>query len=117
MLKILKKINVLMDKKQKLSMFKLFLMMVISAALEAGTALLVMNVVQIILKPDDMVKSSKYIAISDLLGINDPKMFSALAIFFLILMYIAKNLFTFFQQKYMYHFIFSNFNVKYIGRN
>lgn len=108
MLKILKKINILMDGKQKLSMFKLFIMMLVSAVLESGTALLVMQVVTIILSPDNLMQSKRYQELCALLGIESVKTFSALAILFLILMYIAKNAFTFFQQKYMYHFIFSN---------
>lgn len=108
MLKILKKINILMDAKQKLSMFKLFIMMLVSAVLESGTALLVMQVVTIILSPNNLMQSRRYQQLCAFLGIESVKAFSALAILFLILMYIAKNAFTFFQQKYMYHFIFSN---------
>lgn len=108
MLKILKKINILMDKKQKWSMFKLLIMMVISAILESGTAVLVMQVVTIIVSPDTMAEGKTYQQISAILHINSTMTFSALAILFLILMYILKNGFTFFQQKYMYHFIFTN---------
>ncbi len=108
MLKIIRKINILMDKKQKLSMFKLFVMMVISAVLESGAALMVMQVVTIILSPDDLAQGKTYQSICSLLGIGSTKTFSALAILFLVLLYVVKNLFQFFQQKYMYHFIFSN---------
>lgn len=108
MLKIIKKINILMDKKQKWSMFRLFVMMVISAVLESGAALMVMQVVTIILSPDALSQSGSYQRICSLTGIESTKIFSVLAILFLVFLYIAKNLFQFFQQKYMYHFIFSN---------
>lgn len=108
MLKIIKKINVLMDKKQKWSMLKLFVMMVISAVLESGAALMVMQVVSIILSPDSLAQSGSYRKICELIGIESTKIFSALAILFLIFLYIAKNLFQFFQQRYMYRFIFNN---------
>lgn len=108
MLKIIRKINILMDKKQKWSMFKLFVMMVVSAVLESGAALMVMQVVTIILSPDDLAQGKTYQSICSLLGIGSTKMFSALAILFLVLLYIVKNLFQFFQQRYMYRFIFSN---------
>ncbi len=108
MLKIIKKINILMDKKQKWSMFRLFVMMVISAVLESGTALMVMQVVTIILSPNALSQSGSYQRICSLTGIESTKIFSVLAILFLVFLYIAKNLFQFFQQKYMYHFIFSN---------
>lgn len=108
MLKIIRKINILMDKKQKWSMFKLFVMMVVSAVLESGAALMVMQVVTIILSPEDLAQGKTYQSICSLLGIAGTKTFSALAILFLVLLYIVKNIFQFFQQKFMYRFIFSN---------
>ena len=46
-LKILKKIHILMDQKQKSAMVRLFVMMMISAGLETGAVMMVMAVVQI----------------------------------------------------------------------
>ena len=61
MLRILKKINILMDKRQKLSMLKLLIMMVISAGLESGAAMMVMAVVQVIILPtEQLVSGSTY---------------------------------------------------------
>ena len=51
MLKILKKINILMDKKQKGQMARLLVMMIISAGLETGAVMMVMTVVQLIINP------------------------------------------------------------------
>jgi hypothetical protein len=108
MLKILKKINILMDKKQKLSMLRLLVMMVISAALETGTVLMVMTVVQLILTPDVLEQGDKYQTICRILHLNSTVQFSVAAILFLIILYIVKNLFGFLLQKSLYKFVFSN---------
>lgn len=109
MLRILKKINILMDKRQKLSMLKLLIMMVISAGLESGAAMMVMAVVQVIILPtEQLVSGSTYQQITGILGISSPVQFSVLAILFLIALYIAKNLFQFFLQKSLFHFVYSN---------
>lgn len=108
MIKILKKIHILMDRKQKRAMFKLLCMMVISALLETGTVMMVMGVVQLILDPATLEKGEKYQKMSTVLGIHSTVTFSVLAILFLILLYVAKNLFAFFLQKSLYSFTYRN---------
>jgi ABC-type multidrug transport system fused ATPase/permease subunit len=108
MLKILKKINILMDKRQKLSMLRLLVMMVVSAALETGAVLMVMTVVQLILTPDVLEQGEKYQMICGFFHLKNTMQFSVAAILFLILLYIAKNVFGFLLQKNLYKFVFSN---------
>jgi ABC-type multidrug transport system fused ATPase/permease subunit len=108
MLKILKKINILMDKRQKLSMLKLIVMMVISAGLETGAVLMVMAVVQLILSPDVLEQGETYQTICVTFHIQSVVQFSSLAILFLILLYVAKNAFKFVLQKSLYKFIYTN---------
>ena len=66
MLKILKKINILMDKKQKRSMLGLLCMMVIAAFLETVTVLMVMNVVQLIVDPVTLEQGDTYKTICEI---------------------------------------------------
>lgn len=108
MLRILKKMNVLLDKKQKKSMLGLLFMMIISAGLETGTVMVVMTVVQLIITPDELVDGEVYKQICAILHISDVVQFSVLAILFLIFLYIAKNAFQFFLQKSLYRFVFTN---------
>ena len=108
MLKILKKINILMDKKQKNAMVRLFVMMMISAGLETGAVMMVMAVVQLILDPAALSQGDTYRLICDLLHLRNTVQFSVLAILFLILLYIAKNAFQFFLQRNLYRFVYSN---------
>ena len=108
MLKILKKINILMDKTQKRSMAKLLLMMVIAAILETGAVMMVMAVVQLIISPQQLEQGDTYKMICDMLNLENTVQFSVLAILFLIGLYIAKNSFQFFLQRSLYRFVFSN---------
>ncbi len=108
MLKILKKINILMDKKQKRAIGKLLLLMVISAGLETGAVMMVMAVVQLILDPVTLEQGKVYQWICDLLHLQDTVQFSVLAILFLIALYIAKNSFQFVLQRSLYRFVYSN---------
>lgn len=108
MVKILKKINILMDKKQKRSMLWLLIMMVFAAFLETGAVMMVMAVVQMILDPASLEKGDTYKMICSIFHLENTVQFSVLAILFLILLYIAKNSFQFVLQKNLYRFVYSN---------
>ena len=108
MLKILKKINILMDKKQKGAMARLLVMMIISAGLETGAVMMVMAVVQLIVDPVTLEQGDTYQKISDILHLENTVQFSVLAILFLIGLYIAKNSFQFFLQRNLYRFVYTN---------
>ena len=108
MLKILKKINVLMDKKQKKSMLGLLCMRVIAAFLETVTVLMVMNVVQLIVDPATLEQGDTYKMICEVLHLDGTVQFSVLAILFLIFLYISKSAFQFIMQRSLYRFVYSN---------
>ena len=108
MLKIIKKINILMDKKQKTAMARLFVMMLVSAGLETGAVMMVMAVVQLILDPVALEQGETYQRISSILNLQNTVQFSVAAILFLIVLYIAKNSFQFIFQRSLYRFVYSN---------
>ena len=108
MIKILKKINILMDGKQKREMVGLLLMMAVSAFLETGAVMMVMAVVEMIIKPDTLTQGETYQKICSILHLSGTVEFSVLAILFLIFLYIAKNSFQFFLQKSLYRFVYTN---------
>ena len=60
MVKILKKINILMDGRQKRQMVGLFCMMAVSAFLETGAVMMVMAVVEMIIDPDTLAQGGTY---------------------------------------------------------
>ncbi len=107
-LKILKKINILMDHKQKGAMARLFVMMVVSAGLETGAVMMVMAVVQLILDPVALEQGEKYQLICRIFHLQSTVQFSVLAILFLIVLYVAKNAFQFLLQRNLYCFVYSN---------
>ncbi len=108
MLKILKKINILMDKKQKRWMLGLLFMMVVAALLETGAVMMVMTVVQLIVDPVTLEQGDTYQRISELLNLSGTVQFSVLAILFLIVLYVVKNSFQFILQRSLYRFVFTN---------
>ena len=108
MIKILKKINILMDGKQKREMVGLLLMMAVSAFLETGAVMMVMAVVEMIIKPDTLTQGETYQKICSILHLSGTVEFSVLAILFLIFLYISKNSFQFFLQKSLYRFVYTN---------
>ncbi len=108
MLKIIKKINRLMDKKQKSAMARLLVMMVVSAGLETGAVMMVMAVVQLVVDPVTLAQGETYHKICALLHIQSTVQFSVLAILFLIGLYIAKNSFQFVLQRNLYRFVYHN---------
>lgn len=108
MLKILKKINILMDKKQKQSMAKLIVIMIFAAILETCAVMMVMAVVELITNPEELVQGDKYAMVCDILNLESVVEFSVLAILFCIILYVAKNVFQFILQRSMYRFIYRN---------
>ncbi|MBR6344208.1 MAG: ABC transporter ATP-binding protein [Lachnospiraceae bacterium] len=108
MVKILKKINILMDASQKRAMFGLFIMMVVAAFLETAAVFMVMQVVALIVDPKKLESGETYRMICDLLNIDSTVTFSVLAIFGCIMLYVIKNGFQFVLQKGLYRFTFQN---------
>lgn len=108
MVKILKKINILLDKKQKRSMIGLLCMMVLAALLETGAVMMVMAVVELIINPETLEQGETYQKICEWLHLSGTVEFSVLAILFCIILYVLKNSFQFFLQKRLYHFVYTN---------
>ena len=108
MLNILKKLNMLLDKKQKTQMLGLLFMMLISAILETASISLVIPVVTVVMDPN-AIENSKYISYAyNFMGMKSYTSFTVVVMVSLIIAFIAKNLFLFFQQKALYRFIYTN---------
>ncbi len=108
MVKILKKINILMDKTQKKAMFGLLVMMVIAALLETAAVMVVMSVVQLLVDPETLAQGETYQMICAWFRIENTVQFSVLAILACIIIYVGKNVFQFIMQKSLYKFVFTN---------
>lgn len=108
MLKDIKKLRILMDRKQKKQMAALMVMMVIGAFLEMTSITLVIPVVTAVIQPDVLDKYEIVRSVCNLLHINSTLQFTVVSMIALILIFIAKDAFLFWQQKRMYRFVFTN---------
>ena len=107
-MQILKKLNMLLDKKQKRQMGGLLVMMLISAVLETTSISLVIPVVSVVMDPM-AVENDKYVSyIYNMLGFSSYRVFTVTVMLSLIIAFVLKNLFLFFQQKALYNFIYTN---------
>lgn len=105
---ILKKLNVLLDRKQKAAMAGLVLMMIVSAFLQTAGVGLLVNVVNIVIDPDALESSYTVAWLYDLLGCTSYRSFSVIVMALLILTFVVKNLFLFLQQKLTLSFVYTN---------
>lgn len=108
MFKIFKKINVLLDKKQKRYMVFLIFLMLIGAVLETLGVSLILPVMNIILE-DNAIENHWYLQlISDAFNITTVKNMTVFVMLALIAMFVIKNLFLFYQQKKTLKFVYTN---------
>ena len=108
MLQILKKLRVLLDKKQKRAMVGLIFLMVIGAFLQTAGVGLLVQVVSIVIDQDAVMNNELARFCYELLGIESYKNFSILIMSLLILTFVVKNVFMFVQQKLTFAFVYSN---------
>ncbi|MGN0412454.1 MAG: ATP-binding cassette domain-containing protein, partial [Lachnospiraceae bacterium] len=108
MLKILRKLNVLLDRKQKSTMFLMVVMMIIGAILEACSISLVIPVIEVVIDENAV---EKYDIVNKLyygLHMQSLKEFALLIMGALILTFVVKNIYLYWQQKFMYRFVYTN---------
>ncbi len=108
MVQIFKKLNLLLDKKQKSSMMGLMALMIIGAFLQTAGVGILVEVVNVVIDPEAMQKSAVAEGFYEILGSRDYKSFSITVMVLMILIYVVKNLFLFIQQKLTYAFVYSN---------
>lgn len=108
MKQILHKLNLLLDKKQKRTMFLLTLMMVVGAFLQTAGVGLLVEVVNVILDPQSVARSRVIGAIYETMGSPDYKSFSVTVMGLLIATFVVKNIFVYVQLKAMFSFVYTN---------
>ena len=105
---ILKKLNVLLDKKQKKTMILMVFMMIFGAILEACSVSMVIPVVGVVI---DESSVTKYEAVGDVyeaLHMQSITQFALLMMTALILIFVVKNIYLYGQMKFMYRFVYTN---------
>ena len=104
---VLKKVMVLLDKKQKRTMIGLIFIMLIGAILEAASITVIFPAIQAIIEPE-AVESGITGSIYRFLGMKSVDQFIVVVLIGMIVAFILKNVFLFFQMKALFRFIYSN---------
>lgn len=113
MLQILKKLRVLLDKKQKRTMILLVIMMIIGAGLQTAGVGIIVPVMNIIMDKNAIHSNEALNMVYGILvdgpikGLTDNG-FIACVMLTLIFVFIVKNLFLYFQQKATFSFVYTN---------
>lgn len=108
MKKILKKLEVILDKKQKRRMKLLVVMMVIGALLETVSISLVLPIATVLTDTESVKGDGIVGQLYRWLNCTSVKQFAMLMLAGLLLAFIAKNLFLFIQTKTQLDFVYNN---------
>ncbi len=108
MKKVLRKLNALLDKKQKRFMIVLLFMMLLGALLETASVTIIIPVMTIVMDPAAVTDNPLVSSLYNGLHMTSPTAFTVLIMVTLIVMFVLKNVFLFFQQKVLYHFVYTN---------
>ena len=108
MIKILKKLRVLLDKRQKYAMVGLIMLMVIGAFLQTLGVGLLVEVFNVAVDPNVVENNWLAAGLYRFMGSPGHRTFSLVVMILLIITYICKNLFLFIQQKLTLSFVYTN---------
>ena len=108
MKKILRKLNVILDKRQKSRMKLLVVMMVIGALLETVSISLVLPIATVLTNPQSVNQNGLVGSLYRLLGCDSVQDFALLMLIGLLLAFVIKNSFLFIQTKMQLDFVYNN---------
>ncbi len=108
MVHILKKLNVLLDKKQKRAMVGLIFLMIIGAILQTAGVGLLVQVVSVIIDEQAVQNNELVSLFYNLLGSKSYESFAVTVMALLIVVFALKNIFLYIQQKVTFSFIYTN---------
>ena len=108
MIRIIKKLNILLDGRQKRIMAGLMVLMVIGAFLQTAGVGMLVQVVNVVIDPHAVENSRAVSALYDLLGSDSYESFSVTVMVLLVAVFVVKNLFLYFQQKLTFAFVYTN---------
>ena len=105
---IIKKLSYIFDKKQKLQIVWLFIVITIGSALELLGVSVIMPVIDAIMAPDEILENESYLFIYNLLHMTSMKQLILFMLVSMILIYVIKNAFLIYMYMMQYKFIFEN---------
>ncbi len=109
MLTTIKRINQLLDRRQKMTMVLLVFIMLLGAVLEALGITLVLPVMQAIVDPSAITENQYHMGdVYRLSGAGSLQQFAVLMMAAIIVVFICKNIYLFLEQKLLLRFIYRN---------
>ena len=108
MVKIFKKMNLLLDAKQKRKMVLIIFLMLIGGVLESLSISVVIPVVSVLIDPLAIEKNELFSAIYNFLGLKSVTQFAIIMMIALIGAFVLKNLFLFLQNVVQLKFVYTN---------
>ncbi len=108
MIQILKKLQVLLDKKQKRTMVGLMFLMIIGALLQTLGVGILVEVVNVVIDPEAVEKSQVAALCYRILGSDSYSSFSITIMILLMVVFAVKNIFLYVQQKLTFAFVYRN---------
>ncbi len=108
MVKIYEKLMVLLDRQQKRKMLLLVFLMLIGAVLETLGVSMVMPVMNVVLEEDAIARHGYLQVICHIFHIDNSSDLTILVMVGLVLVFVTKNIFLFFQQKVQLKFVYTN---------
>ncbi len=108
MLQILKKLNLLLDRKQKKTMAFLTILMVFGAALQTAGVSMILPVVSLVMDKQALEKDGLLHDVFLWVGQGSQTRFTIMVMTALIVVFIIKNAFLYFQQKATLAFVYTN---------
>ena len=105
---IIRKLGILLDRRQKRAMAGLMVLMIIGAFLQTAGVGMLVQAVNVVIDPQVLEKSSLVRGFYDFLGSRDFKSFSITVMALLVVTFAAKNAFLFVQQKLTFAFVYTN---------
>lgn len=107
-MKLVKKINILLDGRQKAAMAGLLILTLIGAILEAASISVIIPVMTVVITPG-AVQTNQYLRwFYNAFHMTSNMQFTVVVLVLMIVCFAAKNIFLFFQQKLLYHFVYTN---------
>lgn len=108
MIKIYKKLMVLLDRQQKKKMVLLVFLMLIGAILETLGVSMIVPVMNVVLEEDAIAKHEYLQIICNMFQLDNSNQLTILVMVGLVLVFVIKNIFLFFQQKVQLKFVYTN---------
>ncbi len=105
---MLKKLNRLLDKQQKLKMVGIVLLMIIGAVLETCSIAFVIPVLQLIMDAEALQNNEIIMKVYNALHMSSIEQFTILMLVALIALFVLKNIFLLFQNIIQYRFVYTN---------